>query len=167
MLMIQKFLQRYREAFGDGVPLPVAFGYSDTPVEEIRKIPRCMIGAIRKVCDGQALTLSVDNVLCGGGSLYTRFAPMQERIPRFVSELEHYKQTPEQVKTYVSRLGISLTEKPYLNFVRMDKLASLDDAEGILFLPHPMCFQACAAGLSTTMMPTMPCAHALLQDAAA
>lgn len=135
--MIQKFLQRYREAFGDGVPLPVAFGYSDTPVEEIRKIPRCMIGAIRKVCDGQALTLSDDNVLCGGGSLYTRFAPMQERIPRFVSEQEHYKQTPEQVKMYVSRLGISLTEKPYLNFVRMDKLASLDDAEGILFFATP------------------------------
>lgn len=135
--MIQKFLQRYREAFGEGVPLPVAFGYSDTPVEEIRKIPRCMIGAIRKVCDGQALTLSDDNVLCGGGSLYTRFAPMQERIPRFVSEQEHYKQTPEQVKMYVSRLGISLTEKPYLNFVRMDKLASLDDAEGILFFATP------------------------------
>lgn len=137
MLMIQKFLQRYKEAFGDGIPLPVAFGYSDTPVEEIRKIPRCMIGAIRKVCDGQALTLSDDNVLCGGGSLYTRFAPMQERIPRFVSEQEHYKQTPEQVKMYVSRLGISLTEKPYLNFVRMDKLASLDDAEGILFFATP------------------------------
>lgn len=135
--MIQKFLQRYREAFGDGVPLPVAFGYSDTPVEEIRKIPRCMIGAIRKVCDGLALTLSVDNVLCGGGSLYTRFAPMHERIPRFVSEQEHYKQTPEQVKMYVSRLGISLTEKPYLNFVRMDKLTSLDDAEGILFFATP------------------------------
>lgn len=135
--MIQKFLQRYKEAFGDGIPLPVAFGYSDTPVEEIRKIPRCMIGAIRKVCDGQALTLSDDNVLCGGGSLYTRFAPMQERIPRFVSEQEHYKQTPEQVKMYVSRLGISLTEKPYLNFVRMDKLASLDDAEGILFFATP------------------------------
>lgn len=135
--MIQKFLQRYKEAFGDGVPLPVAFGYSDTPVEEIRKIPRCMIGAIRKVCDGQALTLSVDNVLCGGGGLYTRFAPMQERIPRFVSEQEHYKQTPEQVKTYVSRLGISLTEKPYLNFVRMDKLASLDEVEGILFFATP------------------------------
>ena len=99
MLMIQKFLQRYRDAFGDGVPLPVAFGYSDTPVEEIRKIPRCMIGAIRKVCDGQALTLSVDNVLCGGGSLDTRFAPMQERIPRFVSEQEHDKQTPGQGKT--------------------------------------------------------------------
>lgn len=135
--MIQNFLQRYKEAFGDGIPLPVAFGYSDTPVEEIRKIPRCMIGAIRKVCYGQALTLSVDNVLCGGGSLYTRFAPMQERIPRFVSEQEHYKQTPEQVKEYVNRLGISLTEKPYLNFVRMDKLASLDDAEGILFFATP------------------------------
>lgn len=137
MLMIQKFLQRYKEAFGDGVPLPVAFGYSDTPVEEIRKIPRCMIGAIRKVCDGQPLTMSVDNVLCGGGSLYTRFAPMQERIPRFVSEQEHYKQTPEQVKEYIRRLDVRLTDKPYLNFVRMDKLASLDDAEGILFFATP------------------------------
>ena len=135
--MIQKFLQRYKEAFGDGVPLPVAFGYSDTPVEEIRKIPRCMIGAIRKVCDGQPLTMSVDNVLCGGGSLYTRFAPMQERIPRFVSEQEHYKQTPEQVKEYIRRLDVRLTDKPYLNFVRMDKLASLDDAEGILFFATP------------------------------
>lgn len=135
--MIQKFLQRYREAFGDGVPLPVAFGYSDTPVEEIRKIPRCMIGAIRKVCDGQPLTMSVDNVQCGGGSLYTRFAPMQERIPRFVSEQEHYKQTPEQVKEYISRLDVRLTDKPYLNFVRMDKLSSLDDAEGILFFATP------------------------------
>lgn len=74
--MIQKFLQTYKEAFGNAVPLPVTFGYSHIPVTEINKIPRCMIGSIRKVCEGDSLTLSADNVLCGGGSLYTAFAPM-------------------------------------------------------------------------------------------
>lgn len=135
--MIQMFLQKFKEAFGNTVPLPVAFGYSQTPATEIRKVPRCMVGAIRKVCNGEPLTLSADNVLCGGGSLYTAFAPMQDRIPTFVSETERYKQTPEQVRQYITELDIWLTEKPYLNFVRMDHLADLDDMEGILFFATP------------------------------
>lgn len=135
--MIQTFLQKYREAFGNAVPLPVAFGYSHNPVAEVKRIPRCMIGAIRKVCGGEPLTLSADNVLCGGGSLYTAFAPMQDRIPAFVSETEHYKQTPEQVRRYIHNLDIQLAEKPYLNFIRIDKLSSFDDVEGILFFATP------------------------------
>lgn len=135
--MIQTFLQKYREAFGNAVPLPVAFGYSHNPVAEVKKIPRCMIGAIRKVCGGEPLTLSADNVLCGGGSLYTAFAPMQDRIPAFVSETEHYKRTPEQVRRYIHNLDIQLAEKPYLNFIRIDKLSSFDDVEGILFFATP------------------------------
>lgn len=135
--MIQTFLQKYREAFGNAVPLPVAFGYSHNPVAEVKRIPRCMIGAIRKVCDGETLTLSADNVLCGGGSLYTAFAPMQDRIPAFVSETEHYKRTPEQVRRYIHNLDIQLAEKPYLNFIRIDKLSSFDDVEGILFFATP------------------------------
>ena len=98
-----------------------------------------MIGSIRKVCEGDSLTLSADNVLCGGGSLYTAFAPMQERLPKFVSETEHYKQTPEQIKKYIHRLDIHLTDKPYLNFVRMDKRLSLKPwgiALKFLFLHH-------------------------------
>lgn len=135
--MIQTFLQKYREAFGNAVPLPVAFGYSHNPVAEVKRIPRCMIGAIRKACGGEPLTLSADNVLCGGGSLYTAFAPMQDRIPAFVSETEHYKQTPEQVRRYIHNLDIQLAEKPYLNFIRIDKLSSFDDVEGILFFATP------------------------------
>lgn len=96
-MTVKDFITKYREAFGESVPLPVAFGYSDKAAAEVRKIPRCMVGAIRKVCDGQPLTLSADNVLCGGGSLYTAFAPMPGRVPGFVSEVEHYKQTKEQV----------------------------------------------------------------------
>ena len=134
---IQEFIIRYREAFGEGAPLPIAFGYSDKAVAEVRKIPRCMVGAIRKVCDGEPLTLSDKNVLCGGGSLYTAFAPMPDRVPSFVSETEHYKQTKEQVKEYIDRLDIRLTEKPYLNFVRMDCIAGLYEVEGILFFATP------------------------------
>lgn len=135
--MIQTFLKRYREAFGEAVPFPIAFGYSQTPAAEVKKVPRCMIGAIRKVCEGEPLTLCAENVLCGGGSLYTAFAPMQERIPVFVSETEHYKQTKEQVKDYIDRLDIHLTEKPYLNFVRMDRLADFGSVDGILFFATP------------------------------
>lgn len=116
--MIEPFLQRYREAFGEAAPLPVVFGYGDEPVAESRKMPRCMIGAIRRVCEEGALTLCADNVPCGGGSLYTAFAPMQERIPGFVSEVEHYKQTPAQVRGYIRRLDIRPAEHPFLNFVR-------------------------------------------------
>lgn len=135
--MIQTFLQKYKEAFGDTAPRPIAFGYSDVPEAEVKKIPRCIIGNIRKVCDGESLTLSKENVTCGGGGLYTAFAPMQERIPVFVSETEHYKQTPEQVKEYIEGLDIHPAEKPYLNFVRMDRISSLDDVEGILFFATP------------------------------
>ena len=62
---------------------------------------------------------------------------MQERIPAFVSEAEHYKKTPEQVRHYIASLDIQLTEKPYLNFVRIDRLTSLDEVEGILFFATP------------------------------
>ena len=136
-MTINEFLSLYKQAFGEDAPLPVAFGYSNTAVTDVKKIPRCMIGAIRKVCDGGALTLSVDNVLCGGGRLYTAFAPMPDRVPAFVSREEHYKQTPDQVKDYIDRLDIHITAKPYLNFVLMDGLATLDDVEGIIFFATP------------------------------
>ena len=136
-MTIQEFIAKYKEAFSENAPLPIAFGYSDKAATEVRKIPRCMIGAIRKVCDGEPLTLSVENVLCGGGGLYTAFAPMPDRVPTFVSETEHYKQSKEQVTEYIDRIGIRLSEKPYLNFVRMDRIDSLNEAEGILFFATP------------------------------
>ena len=32
---VQNFIKTYREAFGEAAPLPIAFGYSDTPVTEV------------------------------------------------------------------------------------------------------------------------------------
>jgi len=137
MMTIQEFIIKFREAFGEAAPLPVSLAYGATPAAEVKSVPKCMIGAVSKVRYGDSLTLCADNVLCGGGGLYTAFRPMPERVPVFVSEVEHYKKTKEMVKDYVDSLGITLTDKPYLNFVRVDKLSSWDDAEAMIFFATP------------------------------
>lgn len=133
----QQFVLKFREAFGEAAPLPIALWYGDTAVNAESRVPRCMIGAIRKVCEGGALTLTSENVQCGGGGLYTAFRPMQERVPTFVSEVEHYKKTPEQVRSYVESLDIEITNKTYLNFVRVDRLDSWDAVEAVVFFATP------------------------------
>lgn len=133
----QEFVLRFREAFGEAAPLPIAFWYGDVAVNAESRVPRCMIGAIRKVCEGNQLTLTAENVLCGGGGLYTAFHPMPERVPLFVSETEHYKQSPEQVRTYVESLEIELSDKPYLNFVSVDELDSWEGVEAVVFFATP------------------------------
>ena len=132
-----EFIEKFREAFGEAAPLPIALWYSDTAVNAESRVPRCMIGAICKVCEGGALTLTSENVQCGGGGLYTAFRPMQERVPTFVSEVEHYKKSPDQVRSYVESLDIEITNKPYLNFVRVDKLDSWDGVEAVVFFATP------------------------------
>lgn len=133
----KEFVAQFREVFGDVAPMPIAFWYGDTAVNPDSRVPRCMIGAIRKVCNGSPLTLTAENVQCGGGGLYTAFRPMAERVPLFVSETEHYKQTPEQVRAYVESLEIEITDKPYLNFVSIDKLDDWDGVEAVVFFATP------------------------------
>ena len=133
----QQFIEKFREAFGEAAPMPIAFWYGDAAVNPESRVPRCMIGAIRKVCEGNPLTLTAENVQCGGGGLYTAFRPMQERVPTFVSEIEHYKQTPEQVRSYVESLDIEITTNPYLNFVSVDKLDSWRGVEAVVFFATP------------------------------
>ena len=133
----REFILKFREAFGEAAPMPIAFWYGDEAVNPDSRVPRCMIGAIRKVCDGNSLTLTAENVQCGGGGLYTAFRPMAERVPTFVSEIEHYKQRPEQVRAYVESLEIEIISKPYLNFVSVDKLASWDSVEAVVFFATP------------------------------
>ena len=134
---IQDFIIRYREAFGESAPLPIALGYSNQPASEVRKVPKCMIGAISKVRNGESLTLCEENVLCGGGGLYTAFREMPDRVPTFVSEIEHYKKSKEMVMDYVDSLDIHISEKPFLNFVRIDKLEDWNNAEAVLFFATP------------------------------
>lgn len=134
---IKEFINRYQEAFGESAPLPIALGYSNIPAAEIKKVPKCMIGAISKVRNGDSLTLCEENVICGGGGLYTAFREMPDRVPMFVSEIEHYKKSKQMVVDYVDSLDIHISERPYLNFVRVDKLEDWSSAEAILFFATP------------------------------
>lgn len=136
-MTVKGFIEKYRQAFREKAPLPIAFGYSDTPVSEIRSVPKCLVGSISNVRHGNSLTLSAENVICGGGGLYTAFTEMPERVPIFVSEVEHYKKTKEMVVDYVRGLNIELTQKPFLNFVRIDNLKEWSDAEALLFFATP------------------------------
>lgn len=45
---IREFIEKYRQAFGEDVTPPIAFGYSDKAAAPQCKVLRCMIGAISK-----------------------------------------------------------------------------------------------------------------------
>ena len=44
---IQDFISRYRNAFGEGVPLPLIFYYSDNKTADTEKIPGCFSSRLR------------------------------------------------------------------------------------------------------------------------
>lgn len=134
---VKEFINAYREAFGEKAPLPVIFEYSDTPVADTEKIPGCFVKALSLVRAGGNLSLNADVIGCGGGKFHTGFIPMPERIPRFVSLTERYKETPEMVMDFISKEDIRLSDKKYLNFRRIDAVDSFDGMEGLLFLATP------------------------------
>lgn len=134
---IQEFIQDYQEAFGGKAPLPLLFGYSDEPIADPQKVGGCFFKRLLDAREGEPVSLSAETIGCGGGKLYTGFSDMPERVPGFVSLKEKYKKTPEMVADYVQSLGMERAEKPYLNFVRIDKADSFDGTEGVMFYATP------------------------------
>ncbi|MBR3093927.1 MAG: DUF169 domain-containing protein [Bacteroidaceae bacterium] len=134
---ISEFIDYYKEAFGSQAQLPLLFGYSDQPIADTGKIGGCFFKGLQQAREGEALSLSADVIGCGGGKLYTGFSEMPERVPGFVSLKEKYKKTPEMVVDYIEGLGMERSEKPFLNFIRIDKAASFDGTEGIMFYATP------------------------------
>lgn len=68
------------------------------------------------------VTLADKYISCGGGMLYMGTGELQDRIPNFVSNIEHYQQTPQMVRDYVEGLFIVPAPKKYINFQRVDTL---------------------------------------------
>ena len=81
--------------------------------------------------------LNAENIGCGGGKFYTGFTEMPERVPTFVSLKEKYKQTLEMVIDFIQQIGVPRTENKYLHFARIDKVESLEEIEGVVFLANP------------------------------
>lgn len=131
------FIANYKEAFGKAAELPVAFWYSDELGSQTEKINGCFFKEMKKVRDGQAISLNADVIGCGGGKFYTGFTDMPEHVPTFVSIKERYKQTPEMVREYVDHLGVPCAVCKYLHFARIDMVDTLEHVEGILFFATP------------------------------
>lgn len=134
---VDVFISNYREAFGEAAELPLVFWYSDQAVSETEKINGCFFKGMRTVRDGKPISLSVETIGCGGGKFYTGFTDMPTHVPDFVSLKEKYKKTPEMVVDFIHHLGVSRTDKEYLNFARIDKIKSFDGIEGLLFFATP------------------------------
>lgn len=134
---VQTFIRNYREAFSEKAELPIAFYYSDTPAGELLKTQGCLFKALPSIRNGEVISMNAETIGCGGGKFYTGFGPMNDYIPSFVSLKEKYKQTPEMVIEGIKEMNVRRTDRLYLHFARIDKLASLDNVEGLLFLATP------------------------------
>lgn len=130
-------IDKFRKAFGDIVALPIAVSYTDTPLREPEEKVHCMMRWLIKAKDGIATSLSADNIYCRGGKVYSGYAPLTEGICKFVSDIEKYKDKPENVARFVENLQIIPAEKPYITLQRIDELDSLDDVEGIVIFATP------------------------------
>lgn len=133
----QRFTEDYREAFGPKAGLPLVFWYSALPAAQTDKTAGCFFKALASARNGVPVSLNAGNIGCGGGKFYTGFAPMPERVPAFVSEKEHYKQTPAMVSEYVARLDMRPAPDAWLNFARIDSAECPDNWEGLLFFATP------------------------------
>ena len=131
------FISQYTEFFGDSATLPIAVVYSDTPMGEISKVPGCMFKQFHRAYRGETVTLDADNFTCCGGKLYSGLGPVPERVFNFVSLCERYKQSPETARKSIEAIGAERSGKPYLNFVRIDRLDTFNDMEGLIFFANP------------------------------
>lgn len=134
---IKRFIENYREAFGERTELPIVFWYSDTLECETEKVNGCFFKSMKIVREGTIVSLNAETIGCGGGKFYTGFTEMPERVPNFVSLKERYKETPELVKSFIEQMGVPKAEKQYLHFARIDKVATFEHVEGVLFLATP------------------------------
>lgn len=152
---VATFIRNYKEAFGEEAPLPIAFSYSDTPAAVTEKINGCFFKGLHTVRDGQPVSLNAETIGCGGGKFYTGFSEMPAHVPEFVSAKERYKQTPEMVLDFIRQTEVRQTDKKYLNFIRIDRMASTAWRD-CCSSPRPICSRAYAHGLSTTTTGPMP-----------
>lgn len=132
-----EFVHKYREYFGEKSPLPIVVKYSVEPYGSLDNIGGCMFKQFHKAYNGETVSLCNNNFTCGGGKLYTGLGPTPPGVYNFVSNIEKYKKNPDITNKSISLINAQLNKKPFINFLRVDKLEDFDDAEGLIFFADP------------------------------
>lgn len=133
----QEFIDSYTEYFGESAPLPLAVVYSVHPLGEKQNVAGCMFKQFHRAYNGNTVTLDSSNFTCGGGKLYAGLGPIPSKVYDFVSLVEKYKRNPDIARESIGLIDAKMSERPYLNFVRIDKLENFDDMEGLIFFVSP------------------------------
>jgi hypothetical protein len=149
MTFKEKFLKLWKKYFNDA-PLPITFYYADklTNAEATKpgSVPRCIIGALLKVQQGQSLAFDVESVGCPGGKRYLGFAEnLMPNFEYFLScgipgkmEGERYKKSPEMVKEYMQKHApVMKAPGKYIVFKRWDVLEKADHPDVVIFYAEP------------------------------
>ncbi len=131
------FIDNYRAAFGPLAELPIVFWFSEEKIAETYKAGRCIFSYFGQIREGKTVSLSIENIGCGGGKFYSGLAAMAPHIPEFVSHKERYKESPEMVLEFIAQMAVPRSQKPFVNFTRIDNLKDFNNIEGVLFLATP------------------------------
>ena len=67
---IEKFIENYREAFGEAAGLPVVFWYSDEETGHTEKIGGCFFKGMQEVRAGNTISLNAEVIGCGGRKVF-------------------------------------------------------------------------------------------------
>lgn len=151
----QTFISKYRQAFGETAELPLLFYYDNEPVADTDKINGCLFKGMDTARKGEGLSLSAETIGCGGGKLYTAFAPMPEHVPGLVSQKERYKASPEDVITCIERLDIRPATKNISISYGLTAQRVLSPWKEYCSLLLPTCCQDWQLGHSSTTTPMM------------
>lgn len=148
MSLRENFLSLWEKYFNSS-PLPITFFYTDSPAPSVAvkpgSVPRCIIGALVKVRDGQSFAFDVDSVGCPGGKRYLGFSDkLAPNFEYFLScgipgklEGERYKKSPEMVKEYLKHAPPVKAPGRYIVFKRWDNLEKADTPEVVVFFAPP------------------------------
>jgi hypothetical protein len=145
----EKFQTLWKKYF-NSAELPITFYYSDKAgrAEAVKpgSVPRCFIGGLVKVRNGQSLAFDVDAVGCPGGRRYLGFAEgLMPDFEYFLScgipgkmEGERYKKSPEMVREYMKK-HMPKFQAPgrFIVLKRWDMLEAADNPEVVIFFAEP------------------------------
>lgn len=137
MMDTKTFIDNYRKAFGEKAELPIAFWYSEQAVAQTTREGHCIFQRLNAVRQGKSISVTAENLPCGGGKFYCGFTEMPAFVPTFVSVKERYKQSPQLVEDMLEEVGVPRAKSHFLNFARIDEIESFEEAEGLLFYATP------------------------------
>lgn len=134
---VRDFISRYKEAFSERAELPVAVWYADEEQGMRATTKGCMLKAMSDARGGQAICFDCKGIGCTGGRYKCGFTGPGRFLPRFLSEVEKYKDTPEAVEKWLALNAVVAAEKKYLCFARIDQVETFEGKEGLVFFANP------------------------------